>query len=135
MKEVTEYAKRFGVCKKIYINPLSSFKEAFYSGGLLFSCLYDKKVKDVLAAGGRYDNLIKSHRPKIGGHFEERHAVGFSLAWERLAKIPKTGAKPFLKKSEDEATGIFNKRRVSSGPSVFSYELTTANLTLVSVTC
>lgn len=108
IKGVVEYTERLGVRAKVYINPLSSVKENFFSGGMLFQCLYDKKVKDVFAAGGRYDSLIKAHRPKIG---EEPHAVGFSLAWEKLARLPKTGK--FLKKSEEEAQGIFNAKRVS----------------------
>lgn len=106
IKGVVEYTERLGVRAKVYINPLSSVKENFFSGGMLFQCLYDKKVKDVFAAGGRYDSLIKAHRPKIG---EEPHAVGFSLAWEKLARLPKTGK--FLKKSEEEAQGIFNAKR------------------------
>lgn len=113
LKEVAEYSKRLGVGTKIYVNPLNSLKEGFYMGGILFSCLYDKKVKDVFAAGGRYDHLIKEQRPKIGGQFSERHAVGFSLAWERLARMPKSGGKSFLKRVEDDPSGIFNARRVS----------------------
>ncbi|KAI0840142.1 serine/threonine-protein kinase gcn2 [Hypoxylon sp. FL0890] len=108
LKDVVEYTKRLGVHAKIYINPLSSVKENFFSGGMLFQCLYDKKFKDVFAAGGRYDSLIKAHRPKIG---EGPHAVGFSLAWEKLARMPKTGGKAFLKKPEEEIPGIFNTRR------------------------
>lgn len=111
LKEVAEYCKRLGVGTKIYVNPLNSLKEGFYVGGILFSCLYDKKVKDVFAAGGRYDHLIKEQRPKIGGQFSERHAVGFSLAWERLARMPKSGGKSFLKRVEDDPSGIFNARR------------------------
>ena len=115
IKEVYEYTKRLGVCTKIYVNPLNSLKESFYTGGILFSCLYDKKVKDVFAAGGRYDSLIKEQRPKIGGKIDERHAVGFSLAWERLARVPKTAGKSFLKKSEEEpSNNMFNTRRVRS---------------------
>ncbi|CAH0005326.1 unnamed protein product [Clonostachys byssicola] len=111
IKEVVEYSKRFGVGTKIYVNPLNSLKEGFYTGGLLFSCLYDKKLKDVFAAGGRYDHLIKEQRPRIGGQIHERHAVGFSLAWERLARIPKNAGKAFLKKAEEEQNGIFTTKR------------------------
>lgn len=114
LKEVVEYTKRFGVSTKIYVNPLNSLKESFYSGGILFSCLYVKKVKDIFAAGGRYDALIKEQRPKMGGNFDERHAVGFSLAWERLARVPKAGGKAFLKKSEEETSGLNNIKRVST---------------------
>ncbi|KAK3685957.1 anticodon binding domain of tRNAs-domain-containing protein [Podospora appendiculata] len=119
LKDVWEYARRFGVSHKIYISPLSSINEVFFRGGILFSCLYDKKVKDVFAAGGRYDSLIKEHRPKIGNRFEERHAVGFSLNWEKqLAKqVPRSTGKAFLKKAAagetagEEARGIFNTKR------------------------
>ncbi|KAK4250333.1 kinase-like domain-containing protein [Corynascus novoguineensis] len=114
LREVYEYTKKFGVSSKVYIAPLSSINEEFFRGGILFACLYDKKVKDVFAAGGRYDGLIKEHRPKIGSRFEERHAVGFSLNWEKqLAKpVPKTTGKAFLKKAVDEdAHGIFSAKR------------------------
>lgn len=80
---------------------------------MLFQCLYDRKSKDVFAAGGRYDSLIKAHRPKIG---EGPHAVGFSLAWEKLARLPKAGGKSFLKKAEEDTLGIFNTKRVSQTP-------------------
>ncbi|KAK4159032.1 anticodon binding domain of tRNAs-domain-containing protein [Cladorrhinum sp. PSN259] len=114
LKDVLQYAKKFGVMSKVYIAPLSSINESFFRGGILFACLYDKKVKDVFAAGGRYDSLIKEHRPKIGGRFEERHVVGFSLNWEKqLAKqVPKSTGKAFLKKAaEEESQGIFSTKR------------------------
>lgn len=126
LKEVYEYSKRFGVSNKIYISPLSSINEAFFRGGILFSCLYDKKVKDVFAAGGRYDSLIKEHRPKIGSRFEERHAVGFSLNWEKqLAKpVPRSSGKSFLKKAaEEEAQGVFSVKRVSYWPPKINNDL------------
>lgn len=110
LKEVAGYTKLLSVATKIYINPLNSFKESFYYGGILFSCLYDKKLKEVFAAGGRYDHLIKEHRPKIGGQEHKRHAVGFSLAWERLARTPKPG-KHFVKKGEEEGGGLFGSKR------------------------
>lgn len=113
LKEVSEYTKRLGVVTKLYVNPLNSLNEGFYTGGILFSCIYDKKVKDVFAAGGRYDHLIKEQRPKIGGNFEERHAVGFSLAWERLTRAPKSGGRAFLKKPEEEKSNVFSDKRVS----------------------
>lgn len=116
LKEVYEYAKRLGVTSKIYLCPLVSMNEVFFKGGILFACMYDKKGRDIFAAGGRYDSLIREYRPRIGNRVEERHAVGFSLNWEKhLAQpVPKTGGKAFLKKSaEEEAQGIFSTKRVS----------------------
>jgi len=114
LRDVIEYTKRFDVRSKVYINPLGSLKEKFCKGGLIFSCLYDRKVRDVFAAGGRYDSLIREHRHKAGSH-EERHAVGFNLAWEKLARVPKASGKSFLKKpeKEEEPQGIWSVRRVS----------------------
>ncbi|KAI6090786.1 serine/threonine-protein kinase gcn2 [Hypoxylon rubiginosum] len=106
LKGIVEYTERLGVHAKIYINPLSSVKEHFFSGGMLFQCIYDKKVKDVFAAGGRYDSLVKAHRATIG---EGPHVVGFSLAWEKLARLPKSGK--FLKKPEDEVQGVLNANK------------------------
>ncbi|KKA28375.1 hypothetical protein TD95_000224 [Thielaviopsis punctulata] len=102
IKEVLEYCKYFKVATKIYINPLSSFRENFYTGGLMFTLLSEEGPKDVIAAGGRYDGLIKAHRPKSNRGFEERHAVGFSLAWERLATQDKPSNK-YLKKPAAKA--------------------------------
>lgn len=106
------YTKRFEVRCKIFINPLSSLKEKFCKGGVIFSCLYDKRIRDVFAAGGRYDSLIREHRHQSGGP-GECHAVGFNLAWEKLARLPKVSGKGFLKKAEEELQGIWNTKRVS----------------------
>jgi translation initiation factor 2-alpha kinase 4 len=119
LKDVIVYTKRFDVRSKIYLNPLGSLKEKFCKGGIIFSCLYDRKVRDVFAAGGRYDSLIREHRHRIGG--EERHAVGFNLAWEKMARLPKAGAKGFLKKPEEDLQGIWNTKRVrKNSPLLFS---------------
>jgi eukaryotic translation initiation factor 2-alpha kinase 4 len=113
LKEVYEYSKRMSIATKLYIMPLLSLNESAFSGGMLFSCLYDKKVKDVFAAGGRYDGLIRQYRPRIGGHVEDRHAVGFALSWERWL-IPRAtnNSKQFLKKADEEAGGILDAKRV-----------------------
>ncbi|KAH8821648.1 anticodon binding domain of tRNAs-domain-containing protein [Xylogone sp. PMI_703] len=110
LRDVVEYSKRFDVRSKIYVNPLGSLKENFYKGGILFSCLYDRKVRDVFAAGGRYDSLIREHRPRIGNRSEETHAVGFNLAWEKMARFPKQNSKAFIKKAE-ESRGVWNTKR------------------------
>ncbi|PQE16693.1 putative cpc-3 protein [Rutstroemia sp. NJR-2017a BBW] len=110
LRDVVEYTKLFDVKSKIYVNPLGSLRENFYKGGVLFSCLYDRKVRDVFAAGGRYDSLIREHRHHKS-IAEERHAVGFNLAWEKMARLPKSHAKTFLKKPEEEIQGIWNTKR------------------------
>lgn len=110
---MVEYTKRFDVKNKIYINPLGSLNEKFCKGGVVFSCLFDRKTRDVFAAGGRYDSLVREHQHKTGSDSEARHAVGFNLAWEKMARFPKASAKGFLKKAEEDIHGIWNTKRVS----------------------
>lgn len=111
LKEVIEYTKLFGLRSKLYINPLGSLKEKFCKGGIIFSCLYDRKIRDVFAAGGRYDSLIRQYQHRTSS--ESRHAVGFNLAWEKIARLPKAGPKGFLKKQEEDFPGPWNSKRVS----------------------
>ena len=118
MRDVVSYMKDFGVKRKIFICPLSAINEPFYSGGLMFQCLYDRKRRTVLAAGGRYDRLIEEHKPKVQGMFTGCHAVGFILSWDRLVvnmdKLVnnKTKAKSFLKKEQEaEISPAWKTRR------------------------
>ncbi|KAJ9657622.1 eukaryotic translation initiation factor 2-alpha kinase [Coniosporium apollinis] len=108
MRTVLGYMKTFNVHRKIYISPLSSFNEKFYTGGIMFQCLYDTKRRDVLAAGGRYDRLIEEHRPKVQGNFTGCRAVGMNLSWERIASstaryYKNSGKSNFLKKTVEES--------------------------------
>lgn len=112
LKEVSEYCKSFGVKTKIYIMPLHSFNEAFFKGGVMFACVWDKNKRQVFAAGGRYDSLIKEHRQKAGSSFlNDRRAVGVSFAWERLAQPPaKSGGKASSKKAVQGGHNPFNEK-------------------------
>ncbi|KAL8803587.1 MAG: hypothetical protein Q9182_003092 [Xanthomendoza sp. 2 TL-2023] len=100
LQAISIYLERFNVKRKIYINPLASYNEKFYCGSFLFQCVYDSKKKNVFAAGGRYDSLIKEHQliqnPSptlthrgIGSQSSSTnitncHAVGFNLSWQVL---------------------------------------------------
>ena len=81
---LTTNLARFGVKRKIYLNPLSSYNERFYNGNVLFQCLYDQKRRAVFAAGGRYDQLIRDHQP-IATRKNRVHAVGFQFSWSGLS--------------------------------------------------
>ena len=94
----------------ISVNPLSSFREVFYSGGILFTCVFRAKAREVFAAGGRYDNLIQEFRLNVGDRHEERRAVGFSLSWQNFVRLSRSGLGSAQKRPEQEST---NKVRVS----------------------
>ncbi|KAI4260276.1 MAG: hypothetical protein LQ352_000398 [Teloschistes flavicans] len=100
LQAVAIYLERFNVQRKVYINPLGSYNEKFYRGNILFQCVYDSKKKNVFAAGGRYDRLIKEHQliqnPNMSqsahgngvhasnANIADCHAVGFNLSWQDL---------------------------------------------------
>ncbi|KAF2184716.1 kinase-like protein [Zopfia rhizophila CBS 207.26] len=107
---VVSYMRQWNVKRKVYVSPLSSFNEKFYSGGILFQCLFDAKQREVLAAGGRYDRLIDQYRPKGPGQGHSTvgyHAVGMNLGWDRLVNsmaryLKKPEKSAFLKKHAEE---------------------------------
>lgn len=109
---VVKYMKLWNVKRRVYLCPLSSFNEKFYTGGVLFQCLFDTKQRLVLAAGGRYDKLIEEYRPKGPGHNQISmgyHAVGVNLGWDRLVSsmtryLKKPEKSAFLKKHAEEDT-------------------------------
>jgi translation initiation factor 2-alpha kinase 4 len=112
LTSVINYMKLWNIKRKIYISVLSSFNEKFYSGGILFQCLFDTKQREVLAAGGRYDKLIEEYQPRGSSHAHPRtsyHAVGVNLGWDRLVNsmsryLKKPEKSAFLKKHAEEDT-------------------------------
>ncbi|KFZ24563.1 hypothetical protein V502_00948 [Pseudogymnoascus sp. VKM F-4520 (FW-2644)] len=115
LKDVVKYIHRFGVTSKIFITPLGSIRERFYKGGMLFSCLYDRDKKEVFAAGGRYDSLVREFLPKAARQPEVCHAVGFNFAWENLAQsmfsYHQKSIKKQSKKPAIELRGIWTGKR------------------------
>ena len=116
IREVIGYATLIGVKTPININPLSSFREAFYSGGILFTCVLRAKVKEVFAAGGRYDSLIQEFRLNIGDRHEEKRAVGFSLSWQNYLRLSRSGLGSAQKRPEQESTHQDRVSRVPASP-------------------
>lgn len=114
LSSVFNYMKHWNIKRKVYINSLSSFNEKFYSGGVLFQCLFDGKKRDVLAAGGRYDKLIEEYRPKGPGHAHPAasyHAVGVNVGWDRIVNsmvryLKKPERSAFLRKQAEEDTSV-----------------------------
>ncbi|KAL9612098.1 MAG: hypothetical protein Q9167_003285 [Letrouitia subvulpina] len=99
IQAVIVYLGRLSIKRKVYICPLSGYNEKFYRDNILFQCIYDSKKRNVFAAGGRYDQLIKDHQlfhdPQAlttMGHRPQTHriaschAVGFNLSWRDLHK-------------------------------------------------
>ncbi|KAM5472512.1 eukaryotic translation initiation factor 2-alpha kinase [Microsporum audouinii] len=81
---LVSYLEKFKVKRKVYISPLSSLNDKFYNGSILFQCVFDKKRRDVFAAGGRYDSLIQEFQPSLRSNRPRSHAVGFNLGLDKL---------------------------------------------------
>ncbi|KAG9805869.1 Serine/threonine-protein kinase, partial [Aureobasidium melanogenum] len=108
IRRVVDAMKLFGIRRKIYICPLSSVNEKFYTGSVLFQCIYDKKNRNVFAAGGRYDRLIDAHRSRAHAVSEACHAVGVSIGWDGLIAAIMRHRKnainsTYLKKGQEES--------------------------------
>ena len=115
MQSVMAYLVRLNVKRKVYLNPLSSYNANFYRGNLLFQCLYDQKKRSVLAAGGRYDQLIADHQI-ITSRKKRVYVVGFQLAWTGLCadmvSYLKRGTKLKAKRKSQSLTNLaWSKRR------------------------
>ncbi|KAK6534763.1 hypothetical protein TWF281_006064 [Arthrobotrys megalospora] len=89
LRNVFDYLKKFGVKRKVYFTPLSIYDHQYYQGGLVFSCSSDgaQMNRQMLASGGRYDDLIKASRPiSTPGDVGKIHAVGFKLSFDALSR-------------------------------------------------
>lgn len=104
--------KLLGIQRPVYVCPLSCFNEKFYSGGILFQCVNDKKNKSVFAAGGRYDSLIEAHRTRGQTTTAPCHAVGVSIGWDGIVHTIMRNRQDlangtYLKKSSEEMSSAF----------------------------
>lgn len=98
----------YGVSRKLLIRPFSCWNVKFYTTGMLFQCLVeDKKHKrSVIAAGGRYDSLIRAHRIADDTAAAQQGAVGLVFAVDtfvgHMLKTTTTGVKKkFAKQPSD----------------------------------
>ncbi|KAL1957666.1 hypothetical protein VTO42DRAFT_5643 [Malbranchea cinnamomea] len=108
IKAVTSYLKGFQIKRKVYLTPLASLNEKLYRGSILFQCVFDSSKRDIFAAGGRYDSLIRSFRTRVETSRSQPHAVGFNLPIDRLTasmtNYLKGSNKAFLKKEAEVDT-------------------------------
>ena len=89
ISKVLNYLKPLEVTRNIVLSPLSNYNSAFYKGGIMFQSIYDDgSSRNLIAAGGRYDNLISYFaRPSGRKSSTAFRAVGFNLAWETIFGI------------------------------------------------
>ncbi|KAF2160763.1 hypothetical protein M409DRAFT_59785 [Zasmidium cellare ATCC 36951] len=83
-EKILGFVNKLGLARKLFVAPLSCVNAKFYNDGMLFQCMLEgKKSSAVIAAGGRYDSLIRSHRmPEIDVPFQG--AVGVTIGMDYL---------------------------------------------------
>lgn len=103
LTDVLHLCEGFGIQRKIYVSPLGGVNAKFYEDSFLFQCVMERKPRPlVIAAGGRYDSLIKAHRPPDVRSIPQG-AVGVLIGLDHfidyVAKVGETSTskKTFLK--------------------------------------
>ncbi|KAK5135963.1 hypothetical protein LTR08_004421 [Meristemomyces frigidus] len=105
LHEIVVILSQLSLQRKVLIAPLGSVNAKFYEGGMLFQCVLERKSnRTVIAAGGRYDSLVKAHRP-TSAPAACNGAVGVSIGLDsiltHMSKTSGTGSKGmFLKDAQ-----------------------------------
>ncbi|GCB64856.1 hypothetical protein scyTo_0007595 [Scyliorhinus torazame] len=99
LEEVTELLKKFDVKLQMVVNLGLVYKVQQHSGVIFqFVALVKRRhhiVPEILAAGGRYDNLIlEFQRPQVVGPVPS--AVGVSLALDKISTLCSTSESPAI---------------------------------------
>ncbi|PNS15372.1 hypothetical protein CAC42_631 [Sphaceloma murrayae] len=118
LRSVIQTLNSLDVRRPIYICPLACHNEKFYTGGLLFQSVNNKRNRSVFAAGGRYDSLILAHRqPSIPSMLPSPRAVGVNIGWDGLVassarhQASLQAPSKFKAASADSADPIWSTRR------------------------
>ncbi|KAI0266451.1 kinase-like domain-containing protein [Gloeopeniophorella convolvens] len=135
IKKAVQFATLAGVSRPIYFQPLMvSSHNSYFKDGVCFEVVRRNKRGDILAVGGRYDDLIAQFSPpKLGG--SALCAVGLQISLEKiliaLAAFQAVSVKNLLK--EQRSFGFWSPRRcdvyiVSYQPGYLSERLEVAAL-------
>jgi eukaryotic translation initiation factor 2-alpha kinase 4 len=115
LKKVIQYAA-LAVARPIYFHPLMiGAHNAYFKDGVCFDVVRRNKRNDILAAGGRYDNLINKFAPpktKVGDEWR-LCSVGVQISLEKilaaLVAYQASHVKTFVK--EQRSFGFWSPRR------------------------
>ncbi|PWY99241.1 Serine/threonine-protein kinase [Testicularia cyperi] len=114
--DVIETARYFGVQRPFVFTPLLAQSSTLYKGGVMFTVVRGGKRRDVIAAGGRYDALLKHFASPTSTASSSLHGVGVQLAVGKLtlglSKHQEVQIPKLLSRAEDERSfGLFTPRR------------------------
>lgn len=107
LQDVIRFVGPLNLQRKLYLSPLGSVNAKFYNDGLLFQCVLERKSnRVVIAAGGRYDGLIRTYK-QADVRTKPQGAVGVAIGLDpiisNMAKSSEnTSKKSYLKKPTKE---------------------------------
>ncbi|CDO76045.1 hypothetical protein BN946_scf184959.g3 [Trametes cinnabarina] len=112
IRTTVQFAMASGVARPLKMNPLMLNNRSSYYAGVCFEVVRKNKYSDVLATGGRYDELIRQYSPpKPKG--ESSAAVALQIHMERitaaLAAYQSASLRTLLK--EQKSFGYWSPRR------------------------
>ncbi|KAF9457367.1 kinase-like domain-containing protein [Collybia nuda] len=112
LKRTVQFANATGVNRPILFHPLMlGSHHGHFKDGILIEVVRRNKRMDILAAGGRYDNLIARHSPK--SQTDSICAMGIQIAVEKitvaLASFQSSSVKALVK--EERSFGFWSPRR------------------------
>ena len=120
LSQVTRLARQFGMHHPLCLVPLFSHTHKHYRNGTMMAVtkmMNGGKHRDILAVGGRYDELLRCFAyPQTTHTPEEQHAVGLQIAVGKMvkavARYQKVYVPRFLGRPEQERTlGPWTPRR------------------------
>lgn len=116
ISDVVATARFFGVQRRFLFSPLLAQSSSLYRGGVLFTVVRAGKRRDVVAAGGRYDGLLKHFANPSTASSAPLHGVGVQLAVGKLtlglSKYQEVQVPKLLSRTEEERSfGLYTPRR------------------------
>ncbi|KAI0243610.1 eukaryotic translation initiation factor 2-alpha kinase [Massospora cicadina] len=84
LSALTSYLRRLGVHRKLLFNSFLMYNLHYYESGVLFRAARGGKRGDIFAVGGRYDALLIAQRSPLVAVRTTPHAVGASIALQKL---------------------------------------------------
>ncbi|GAC92821.1 hypothetical protein PHSY_000377 [Pseudozyma hubeiensis SY62] len=116
ISDVVATARFFGVQRRFLFSPLLAQSSSLYKGGVLFTVVRAGKRRDVVAAGGRYDGLLKHFANPSAASSAPLHGVGVQLAVGKLtlglSKYQEVQVPKLLSRAEEERSfGLYTPRR------------------------
>ncbi|EKM74744.1 hypothetical protein AGABI1DRAFT_109872 [Agaricus bisporus var. burnettii JB137-S8] len=113
IQNTLRFAASAGLSRQVFFHPLMlGSHQSLFKDGVIFEVVKRNKRMDVLAAGGRYDNLIARFSPSKQ-KLDAVCAMGFQIAVEKitaaLAMFQSTSVKTLVK--EERSFGFWSPRR------------------------